>query len=107
MFTNIVGYYNSFDKNYGRKVNDSELNMLFKVLDPAGNSLEIGAGRDVGIRFEIQSTAGTAVKFTFAPEDKNILEMFKMDLANVIKNNMVKLPPITKTSAVPSENTRG
>lgn len=107
MFTNIVGFYNSFDKNYGRKVNDSQMNMLFKIVDREGNSLEVGAGREVGIRFEIQSTDGVAVKFTFAPEDKNILEMFKMDLSNVIKNNMVKLPPVTKTNAIPSENSGG
>lgn len=107
MFTNVVNYYRSFDKNYGRKVNDSDMNMMFKIVDLHGNSLEVGAGRDVGVRFEIQTRDKVAVKFTFAPEDKNILEMFKVDLSNVINNNTMKLPPITKMAPIPSETAGG
>lgn len=104
ILTNLISYYNTFDVNYGRKVNGSKKGMAYKVIGLDGCSLEVGTNSEIGIRFEIQGIDATCVNFIFLPEDKPILEMFKTDLANVIKRNISKLPPVNMNSATPSKN---
>ena len=101
IFTNMIGFYHTFGMNFGRKQNTTDSKMKFSVINKNNDVLEISAIKDVGIVFEV--TIGKEMtKFIFSPSEKNILEMFKLDLANVIKNNGHKLPPIS-THVTPVE----
>lgn len=95
ILTNVVSYYNTFDMNYGRKINESNKGMAFKVIGEGGSYLEIGVNSEIGVRFEIQNSGDhKCVNFTFTREDKTVLEMFKTDLGNIIRKNVSKLPPV-------------
>ena len=107
ILTNVISYYNTFDVNYGRKVNESNKGMAFKVIGEGGSYIEIVANRDIGIRFEIQNAGDFhCVNFTFTREDKTVLEMFKSDLGSVIKKNISKLPSVMTNASSNAELTR-
>lgn len=103
ILTNVISYYNTFDMNYGRKINSSNKGMAFKVMDRDGASLEVAVRSEIGIRFEIQGSDSKCVNFLFSAEDKAVLEMFKSDLGSVIKKNIAKLPPVMVNASSTAE----
>lgn len=95
ILTNLIAYYNTFDFNYGRKINESKLAMEFRVRNENGSILEMGAYGEAGICFTIINKDSKEAKILFTQDDKTVLESFKVDLSNVIKKNIAKLPPVT------------
>ncbi|MFA5404643.1 MAG: hypothetical protein WC358_06885 [Ignavibacteria bacterium] len=47
-----------------------------------------------------------SASFNFSKEDKTVLEMFKTDLTNVLRNNIHKLPPVAVNASSDAEVVR-
>jgi hypothetical protein len=99
----MLGFYYTFDMNYGRKQNITDSKMRFGVFNRDNHLLEISAIKDVGIVFDV-TIEEKSTRFIFAPTEKNLLEMFKLDLTNAIKTNVPKLTPITTNAASTAES---
>lgn len=96
VFTNLYSYLISFDVNYGRKVNDSQTSMGFYLKNKDGVRLSVEVdvnGDESTIAFTLIEGCN-CVEFYFTKEDKQILEMFRKDLSDIIKNKGIKLPPV-------------
>jgi len=106
ILTNMISYYNTFCFHYGRKTNTSNMGMSYKVLGEDGSSLEVSVNGELGIRFEIEDSDHMSASFNFSKEDKTVLEMFKTDLTNVLRNNIHKLPPVAVNASSDAEVVR-
>lgn len=99
IFTNFYSYLISFDTNYGRKVNESSTSLEFALRNKAGVRMIISVIVDDVAYLSFKMLKGIdPVEFVFTQEDKQILEMFRKDLSEAIKNKGVKLPPVSITS---------
>jgi hypothetical protein len=82
------------------------MGMSYKVLGEDGSSLEVSVNGELGIRFEIEDSDHMSASFNFSKEDKTVLEMFKTDLTNVLRNNIHKLPPVAVNASSDAEVVR-
>lgn len=110
ILTNLIAFNNTFEENIGRKANMSQALMAFKMYNKNADLIEVTSIqnatllaklREVNPELKLGITIDVTfidqkgkTSFTFSHDDKILLESFKTDLANIIKNNVQKLPPI-------------
>ncbi|MCK9429041.1 MAG: hypothetical protein M0R17_03400 [Candidatus Omnitrophica bacterium] len=95
MFNNVVNYYRSYAKNYGKKTNNSDICPGVFMKDSFGNRLvaDIIVGEGIQISIKHNETQ-SGVEYLFSKNDSVGLTQFKNDLTAAAKNCAQKLPAI-------------